>query len=157
MDHQSQSSSILLRVQVPAAKTALDAPTDQSLRVPCYCEENIWRLTYRRIHGIIGSSEQQERSHQYHVAFVSNPNKCVPMFQQLAVSNPKKPCFWDYHVILFCTKQKGSSTTTSVLDMDSHLPYPCALPEYLSHVFPSEICWPDEYEYAPFFRYVWNE
>ena len=128
-----------------AARAALDAPTDQSLRVPCYCEENVWRLAYRKIH-------RENDSHlQYHVVFVTNPERCVPMFQQLAVENPLKPCFWDYHVILFrSSTENDQSAKTFVLDIDSHLPYPCALDDYLKQVFPQELCWPREYQ--PYFR-----
>ena len=130
-----------------AARAALDAPTDQSLRVPCYCEENVWRLAYRKIH-------RENDSHlQYHVVFVTNPERCVPMFQQLAVENPLKPCFWDYHVILFrSSTENDQSTKTFVLDIDCHLPYPCALDDYLKQVFPPELCWPREYQ--PYFRWV---
>jgi hypothetical protein len=141
-----------------AAKTALKAPTDQSLRVPCYCEENVWRLAYRKLH----KTNDDDTNNQYHVVFVTNPKKCVPMFQQLAVSNAQKPCFWDYHVILFSTTRSSSSsqddnstttttttTTISVMDMDSHLPYPCTLQTYLNGVFPLDGL-PEEY--APYFR-----
>jgi hypothetical protein len=133
---------------IPAAKTALEAPTDQSLRVPCYCEENVWRLAYRKIRG---NKKKSGENLQYHVVFVTNPTKCVPMFQQLASKNPSKPCLWDYHVILICTSsQDKNATTTSVLDIDSHLPHPSTLHEYLSQVFLPELCWPEEYE--PYFR-----
>jgi hypothetical protein len=140
-----------------ASNTALEAPTDQSLRVPCYCEENVWRLAYRKLH----ETNNDDTDNQYHVVFVTNPKQCVPMFQQLAISNAQKPCFWDYHVILFCTTRSSSSsqddnstttatTTMSVLDMDSHLPYPCTLQTYLNRVFPFDFGLPEEY--APYFR-----
>ena len=58
-----------------AAKTALEAENDADLRIPCYCEENIWRLAYRMIHG----NNNKLDDVQYHVVFVSNPSKCVPM------------------------------------------------------------------------------
>lgn len=127
-----------------AAKTALDAPFDQSLRVPCYCEENVWRLAYRMLNGKTKSS-----SKEYYVVFISNPMQCVPMFHQLAVKDPSKPCYWDYHVILI-SYSENDKPAAQVLDMDSHLPYPCGLETYLSSVFPTEIQWPDEY--LPYFR-----
>ena len=63
-----------------ASKSALEATSDISLRVPCYCEENVWRLAYRRIF-------QQQSGSTYHVAFISNPKACVPMFEQLAADD----------------------------------------------------------------------
>lgn len=67
-----------------AAKSALQAKSDASLRVPCYCEENVWRLAYRKIY-------QQKTQETYHVAFVSNPKACVPMFEQLAAEDRNQP------------------------------------------------------------------
>lgn len=167
-----------------AAKTALEAPSDRSLRVPCYCEENIWRLAYRKVHEQSTSStttsttspaRSRSPSTSYHVAFVSNPAGCVPMFQQLAAaggfddpSNPSKPVFWDYHVLLISVTNDvarenrdghdgdGGRRTTragsaSVWDVDSLLPCPCPIDDYLKAVFPNYDEWPNKY--APFFRY----
>ena len=67
-----------------AAKSALQTTPDASLRVPCYCEENVWRLAYRKIC-------QQRNRETYHVAFVSNPRGCVPMFEQLAAEDRSQP------------------------------------------------------------------
>lgn len=144
---------------IPAAKAALDAPSDQSLRVPCYCEENVWRLAYRKLH----SQQEQHptgdgpsRHCQCYVVFITNPSKCVPMFHQMAASNPSRPCYWDYHVILIsCGKKREEDdeiVVVQVFDMDSHLPFPCSLEEYLTRVFPTEIPWPPEY--LPYFRVV---
>ena len=68
-----------------AAKSALEATSDSSLRVPCYCEENVWRLAYRKVY------QQQQTRGTYHVAFVSNPKGCVPMYEQLAADNKRTP------------------------------------------------------------------
>ena len=73
-----------LLVSTEAAKSALQATSDESLRVPCYCEENVWRLAYQR-------SRQQNSGEDYHVAFVSNPKGCVPMFEQLAAEDRDQP------------------------------------------------------------------
>lgn len=67
-----------------ASRTALQATPDASLRVPCYCEENVWRLAYRKVY-------QKKDGETYHVAFVSNPKGCVPMFQQRAAEDPYQP------------------------------------------------------------------
>jgi hypothetical protein len=186
---------------LPAAKSAVEAPSVASLRVPCYCEENVWRLAYRRLHDkqkrLDGSKENNETITYYHVVFVSNPKACVPMFQQLASTNRGKAVFWDYHVILLQetttptttpatdTKSRKNpssdmshdasqmeqyddginagqspagglvttglvSVTTLVWDIDSHLPCPCPLNDYLNKVFPNVTSWPDEY--IPYFR-----
>jgi hypothetical protein len=127
-----------------ANTTALEA--DQALRVPCYCEENVWRLAYRRLK----QQEQQQSQHhpyasEYYVIFISNERQCVPFFHQLAVEDSRKPCFWDYHVILFVTDLHGS---TFVLDLDSRLPYGCRFEDYLAATFALDL--PDNF--APLFR-----
>ncbi len=73
-----------LLVSTEAAKSALQATSDESLRVPCYCEENVWRLAYRK-------SRLQRSGEAYYVAFVSNPKGCVPMFEQLAAEDRDQP------------------------------------------------------------------
>jgi hypothetical protein len=129
-----------------AAETALQACSDDALRSPCYCEENVWRLAHRKMH----SSNNDNNKIHYYAVFVSNPEKCVPMFYQLAETNSKKACFWDYHVILI-SKGTAGEEGTLVHDMDSHLPYPCPLSKYLQRSFPDidDTC-PEEY--APMFR-----
>lgn len=125
-----------------AATTALGVANDSDLRVPCYCEENVWRLAYRMLHG-----EQKQEDLQYHVVFVSNPQKCCLFLYQRCNDDPFDPCFWDYHVILLCTK---SNDVTMVQDIDSHLPYKISLKDYLKHVFPTLP--EDAKRFSPYFR-----
>ena len=73
-----------LMMSTEAEKSALQAPSDESLRVPCYCEENVWRLAYRR-------TRLQRSGEAYYVAFVTNPKACVPMFEQLAAEDRDQP------------------------------------------------------------------
>lgn len=122
---------------IPAAQTALDASSDQSLRVPCYCEENVWRLAYRK------TVADVDNAHEYYVAFVSNPNQCVPMFHQIAASKRGAACYWDYHVILL--RQSAKDRTVQVLDMDSHLAYPSELDDYINQAFSDESDYPENY------------
>lgn len=136
-----------------AESTALRSASDQELRVPCYCEENVWRLAYRRMH------KKESIDKQYYVAFVSNPSKCVCYFYQRAAEDPTRAVFWDYHVILLEEDSAGSGETL-VLDIDSYLPYPCTLTEYLQQAFP-ELSDPrnakhlqDLMKMAPIFRLV---
>jgi hypothetical protein len=125
-----------------AAKTALEAPSDRSLRVACYCEENVWRLAHRRL-------RSNPKNSTYYVVFVSNQNHCVAMWNQIAGhEGTNNPVLWDYHVFLIETTDNNDDTTL-VLDMDSHLPYPCALEEYVTHTFQT-----DMERYAPLFRVV---
>jgi hypothetical protein len=106
---------------------------DCDLRVPYYCEENVWRLAYRKLHynklknkqiekvpniskSLVAVNDDNEtiNHERYYVAFISNQHKCVPMYHQRAASaassvqgNEKPCCYWDYHVILL-----GVTTTT---------------------------------------------
>lgn len=159
MTHKRQRTEISIEMNdldvdsLPAAISALEAPSDQSLRVPCYCEENVWRLAYRRMHQHVQNDDT--KAYSYHVAFVSNPKGCVPMFEQVAADNRETPVLWDYHVILFMTttsetRQGAMTHKTYVLDLDSHLPYPCPMNAYIEMVFPNHKEWPDKY--LPYFR-----
>ena len=194
-------SSSTTMTMIPAARTAIDAPSDRSLRVPCFCEENIWRLAYRHLYGVsssssstndTSSSSSSPSSSCWYVVFVSNPTGCVPMMQQLAAATSSglndrqknQPVFWDYHVILVEKRRGGgrrtaaaavtteqqrtssSSTTTGrsssssssplfpsyVWDIDSLLPCPCPIEEYLETSFSNHTNWPSKYR--PFFRHV---
>jgi len=187
-----------------ARATAISCPSEQDLRVPCYCEENVWRLAYRRIFGPPSPSSSPSSSsssssppfslssslstdsdtltavdkenEQYYVVFISNDVKCCPMLNQRASKNPNEPCFWDYHVVLIQSHSLSSPSTTSpststsstspspssssaaqthVLDMDSRLPYPCPLDEYLNETFRLDFIDVDATKkYSPKFRVV---
>lgn len=177
---------------IPAARTAVDAPSDRSLRCPYYCEENVWRLAYRKSrrrqcrdgpgHGSSSSGDDITTSSCWYVVFISNPTGCVPMFQQLAESTcaglndhmKSRPVFWDYHVILIerrttaASVAEGNDTNNNgihspslspppssyVWDIDSLLPCPCPIAEYLETSFRNYTNWPSKY--APFFRYVFR-
>ena len=133
--------------QQEAAITALQAASDHDLRVPYYCEENVWRLAYRKTH--------QQPEYCYFVIFIGNSIKNVPMFFQRASSDPHQAsCCWDYHVILLATRgqpyNNNNNNSVLVYDLDSVLDYPVALEEYLTRSFPYQ--WPRLY--APRFRVV---
>ena len=60
---------------------------------------------------------------------------------------------WDYHVLLLMTMtalEDSKSPKTYVLDIDSHLPYPCPLEKYIEIVFPNHMEW--DKEFLPYFR-----
>lgn len=148
-----------------AKSSAISCQSEQDLRSPCYCEENVWRLAYRRIFGPAkaasasasiststsnGNATVDKENEQYYVVFVSNDEECCPMLNQRASKHPDEPCFWDYHVILIqCSQQRHINSSNSnkhskakqntlfaqVLDMDSKLSFPCTLDEYLDGTF----------------------
>jgi hypothetical protein len=140
-------------------------PSERTLRVPCYCEENIWRLAYRR------TCTHSEAEIQYNVVFISNKAKCCPMFYQKASKCFSSPCFWDYHVVLLATSETFPSVentgpsivvgetgrkkeTTYVLDLDSNLPYPCPLSLYLKETFDYSRFEHSEMPIPPSFRII---
>lgn len=113
-----------------AGATARKCLSEKKLRTPCYCEENVWRLVYRRLNGSVADGNKSnggKENDEYYVVFISNEERsvphfwlyqydivlvfdrsitcvsccrCCPMFNQIASDSPMKPCFWDYHVIL---------------------------------------------------------
>jgi hypothetical protein len=114
-----------------AAETALDGTkSDRDLRCPCYCEENVWRLAYRKLHRMA-----IDENEEYFVIFISNTSKCVAMFHQKASRSPAdKPCFWDYHVILVGVDKQSNNAV--VYDLDTTVePYPAPLHNYLARSF----------------------
>jgi len=121
-----------------ASRSALEAPNDVSLRVPCFCEENVWRLARRKL--------QWKAKSTWCVVFVSNASQCVPMFHQ-KTTQVDEPCLWDYHVLLLEQDERGHF---HVLDIDSRLPYPCPLGDYLNYSFPKQVPAAN----APLFRVV---
>ena len=136
MDHHSLNE---------ATQSALEAPSDQELRVPCYCEENVYRLVARKL-AQPGSERSSTAGGSYYVVFVSSRSQCVPMYRQLASTMPTSVCLWDYHVIVVHVADNGPL----ILDMDSRLPYPCTLEMYVRCTFPEEV----PLIYAPLFRVV---
>lgn len=153
-----------------AKATAISCPSEKSLRTACYCEENIWRLAYRRLHGASTQGIMEKRNDrsslgedkendEYYVVFVSNQERCCPMLHQIASDHPMRPCFWDYHVILIQSKKvmkKGKQRIQAqVLDLDTHLSFPCSLEEYLVGTFGMKFASKKEEKlYAPLFRVV---
>lgn len=150
-----------------AEMTARLCPSESKLRVPCFCEENVWRLAHRRLYRpLIGEDYNDEQcndgittgkeNEEYYVTFISNEKRCCPMMNQQASESPSTPCFWDYHVILIqCTKGR-KITDAKVLDLDSRLPYSCSLQQYLDGTF-GDLSFQDDIvgaKYAPIFRVI---
>jgi hypothetical protein len=110
-----------------AAQSALLADTDHELRVPYFCEENVWRLAYKKI--------RESPENRFYVCFVSNADKTVAMCHQLAGRSRNEPVYWDYHVILL---RWSRDKQVLVFDIDSSLPYPQPLDLYLRESFSSD-------------------
>ena len=70
-----------------ASLTALSCSSEKDLRTACYCEENIWRLAYRRLRGSSQEETVEEdrrndrvslggkENEEYYVVFVSNKER----------------------------------------------------------------------------------
>lgn len=190
--HSHQETKPSTRIPTATIPTASDTAIcdsiqhDYDLRVPYYCEENVWRLAYRKLYyqkqrteQIKEASNELKSSHptnddhkrnasineRYYVAFISNHQKCLPMYHQRAAStmlsssqsssmhsNEKPCCFWDYHVILIGVTTTDSTSCCEsydngdiddkhvlVYDIDTTIvPYPVPLHQYLLLSFPNE-------------------
>lgn len=88
-----------------------------------YCEENAILLA-DRLRKIPGETV---------VVFVSNQRKQVPIWHQRAAASPTKPVVWDYHVLSM--HRPGPDSTWNVFDLDSTLPWPCDMSEYIAAAF----------------------
>jgi len=67
------------------------------------------------------------------VVFVSNANKTVPFWLQLASKEPDGSVVWDYHVVLV------QPSASLAWDLDASVPCPCDLHWYLQHVLRPEM------------------
>lgn len=87
---------------------------------PNYCEENVWHLC----------QHPQLQDVTKRVLFVSSLSRNSPLqFQKSAQEDA--PVWWDYHVILMTSSQKGHF----IYDFDSTLPFPCEARKYLLETF----------------------
>ena len=126
MDHAAVDDRNITTARTAAESALEPIASDKELRVPYYCEENVWRLAYRKT--------QEPTQERYFACFVSNPNKTCAMLHQLAgPDDDNQPVCWDYHVILVgWNKQERNAL---VYDIDSRLPYPSRMDDYLGHSF----------------------
>ena len=90
--------------------------------------------------------------------FISSPERSVLMLRQRAGNSRRHGMIvWDYHVVALATLTPPATAAASaptadcyVLDVDSTLPFPCALDSYLAASFPSAASAP----VRPLFRLV---
>ena len=153
------SSALVSANSLSAAMSALQVTHDDALRIPYYCEENVWRLAYRKLHTTNNTKDDNDDKWEYFVVFISNANKSVPMFQQKATKGNELSVCWDYHVILLAVLQNEDTTNETddklppvvlVYDMDSKLDYPSPLAIYLAESFPFQY----KQIYTPYFRII---
>ncbi|XP_050525822.1 protein N-terminal glutamine amidohydrolase isoform X2 [Daktulosphaira vitifoliae] len=89
----------------------------------CYCEENIWHLAKN-----ILSANKNVSEFKCYVTFVSNSNKCVPLWKQKSSTHDDGLVFWDYHVFLLL----DHNNKILVFDLDSSLSFPATFLEYIN-------------------------
>ena len=119
-----QSIHVVSNVERSAEWSAVAGLSEQRLRVPYYCEENVWRLAYRRS---LSSKHNKHPDSMDYVVFISNPIKQTPFYHQKAAmeheSDRDKVVVWDYHVILVhvhhkhAVRQPQSSTNLYATDI----------------------------------------
>ncbi len=80
-----------------------------------YCEENVWQLLH----------EPELAARRREALFIGNAGKQVALWQQ-RVAHPD-PVIWDYHVVALIDR--------AVWDLDTVLPVPCPLAEWLAATF----------------------
>lgn len=89
-----------------------------------YCEENIWHLAGE---ATLGPGAR-------FAVFITSPARATPLWMQRAAPSDDAPVLWDYHVILLLQTTEG----TAVYDLDTTLPLPTPLGEYLRATFHPE-------------------
>jgi len=89
--------------------------------MPCYCEENVWRLLAR----------PELAARETWAVAVFSPDGLVPVRCQRRGSGPEGLVRWDYHVFALA---KGDDGYT-ILDFDTTLGFPMPARDYLEAVF----------------------
>eukprot|EP01100_Stratorugosa_tubuloviscum_P014297 TRINITY_DN7566_c0_g1_i1.p1 TRINITY_DN7566_c0_g1~~TRINITY_DN7566_c0_g1_i1.p1 ORF type:complete len:229 (-),score=76.72 TRINITY_DN7566_c0_g1_i1:143-778(-) len=114
-------------------------PKSQQIYTSCYCEENVYKLC-EKIETLNGNLNL------YKVAFISNPNKSVAIWNQESGNRLNEGLvIWDYHVILIqlskikCETMNQFLKNSLVLDLDTSLNYPINLEMYLNLCFKNNI------------------
>ncbi|DBA95842.1 TPA: Protein N-terminal glutamine amidohydrolase [Trebouxia sp. C0004] len=105
---------------------------------PCFCEENAYKLC----------EQLCKRCAHFHVAFISNPARQVPLWQQRASQRSDGFVLWDYHVIVLEEGEKDCL----VWDLDTTLPFPCTLLAYADIALNTQLLL--DTEFARLFRVV---
>ncbi|KAF8212390.1 N-terminal glutamine amidase-domain-containing protein [Mycena galopus ATCC 62051] len=99
----------------------------ETVYTPFYCEENIYLLCEAFL------LQQEDVS----VVFISNENKTVALWNQKL---NQSVVVWDYHVVLLLRSKEQQW----IYDMDTRLPFPCLLKDYLAQTFRQDV--PSSYQ-----------
>jgi protein N-terminal glutamine amidohydrolase len=91
-----------------------------------YCEENVWRLLARPEFAAMASW----------AVLVSNVSRDLVLLRQKSGRPLDGLVHWDYHVFAVLTDPVAGRIA---LDLDSELPFPCALRRYLEDSFPEGV------------------
>lgn len=126
-----------------------------ALRVPNYCEENVW-------HVLRLASERGLPVDDLFAVFISNPKRCIPFQRQKAATTEMNGvCLWDYHVIaIVLSNGLNDKRSAHVYDVDSTLPFPSTLANYVAQsiakTLPNGMTYAqlDEYGFRHHFRVV---
>eukprot|EP00123_Amoebidium_parasiticum_P021139 comp6220_c0_seq1/m.2048 comp6220_c0_seq1/g.2048 ORF comp6220_c0_seq1/g.2048 comp6220_c0_seq1/m.2048 type:complete len:226 (-) comp6220_c0_seq1:50-727(-) len=103
----------------------------------CYCEENVWKLCEA-----IGKNMGEERLRDYTVCFISNAQQMTPIWCQKSSEVEDNLVVWDYHVVLI---QERDGEEAYIYDLDTTLPCPCPLREYVQGAFKPHLLLKKEY------------
>jgi hypothetical protein len=107
------------RPSPPSAADPSFARTDFAY-CSCYCEENAYLLLRRLV-------QQGADPATLHAVFVSNEQRCVPVWRQRRSAAPDGLCVWDYHV--FAAQRDNNRSL--VYDLDTTVePFPAPFDSY---------------------------
>lgn len=96
------------------------------IRVPNFCEENVWHIL-----SLLRRKLQGNDIGNVSALFITNPDRCVSFdYQRASHFSSNRTCYWDYHVIILLNNW--------VYDIDSTLPFPFRLNDYINHSFSSQ-------------------
>ncbi|RWR93768.1 protein N-terminal glutamine amidohydrolase [Cinnamomum micranthum f. kanehirae] len=104
--------------------SALDATS--FTYTPFYCEENVYLLCKKLCE--IGVADPD--GIDLFVVFISNEDKQATLWHQKASQRIDGLTVWDYHVI--CIQRKVEGNLLRVWDLDSSLPFPSPLNQYVA-------------------------
>jgi hypothetical protein len=85
-----------------------------------YCEENVWHLA--------GAADLEPGARK--VVLIASLGPTVPLWCQRAADRPGDVVLWDYHVILAVMGPRAL-----IYDLDTTLPFPCPLDDYVARTF----------------------
>ncbi|KAH8937605.1 hypothetical protein BDL97_16G036700 [Sphagnum fallax] len=143
MDGQSSLVQEVLDVGLPSSLTSPKESAIDYLYTACYCEENVYMLCKRLCQLGLAMPDASD----LFVVFISNSNCKVPLWRQKSKSSLEEGfCIWDYHVICIQKNLKGKGSA-QVWDLDSTLPFPTSLDQYVSEALRPWAIWD-----AKFFR-----